>query len=133
MCRDMGDWAWIIPLLSALLGAGVAGGIAHMNARDFAKRQEHREIEREAQRQGERRLALAHAVVFKVQRATDLITKVTRHVIDARVMAAQRGWPLWQANAALPELHRGARLSVVAHGGRRQTGGRRQDKASDSF
>lgn len=93
----MGDWSWAVPLASALLGAGVAGGIAHVNARHFAARQEQRELEREARRESERRLALAHSIVFKVQSATDLIVKVTRHVAGSRVLAAQKGWPLWQA------------------------------------
>ncbi|MEJ0059487.1 MAG: hypothetical protein WDM79_07915 [Terricaulis sp.] len=92
----MSGQLWLVPLFSTLLGACVAGVIAHLNARHFAKEQSRKEVERERRSEATRNLGLAHSIVFKVQRATDMITKVHKHFVSARQIAAKNAWPLWQ-------------------------------------
>jgi hypothetical protein len=86
----------LIGILGSLLGAGVGGGLAHLNAWRFAKRQEKRQIEQEERKEKAERLGLAFSVVFKVQRATEIITQAQKHTRAGAQAAAQNGWPMWQ-------------------------------------
>lgn len=84
-------------LVGALLGASVGGGIAHLNAWRFAKRQETRAAEQETRKEKSERLGLAYAIIFKVQRATEVLRQTRLHALGALEVANAKQWMLWQA------------------------------------